>query len=313
LSGGIHPRWAPTAPGFETAGSPVILVHVAGAQDPRAGNSSSGQRPSSSARAEPAAFGSLLSDVPSDIRDVSFPTVVRGYERREVDAYVERVNRVIAELEISRSPQAAVKHALDRVGEQTSGVLQRAREVAEELTSTALAEAEHATRRAKVEAEEMIETARMQAHQLRGESKQDAEEITARAHAQASDSIKRAEEQVRTLRDDAEGRLRVLQADIQTAADARRKVLDELRQTAAELDEFASGASDRFQAAEHEPATETIPPKAEPLPSDSEKADPEPRSRLKPRKPADDAPTIARQAAADTDRSERAGAGRRKG
>jgi sulfite reductase beta subunit-like hemoprotein len=84
----------------------------------------------------------------------------------------------------------------------------------------------------------------MQAHQLRGESKQDAEEITARAHAQASDSIKRAEEQVRTLQDDAEGRLRVLQADIQAAADARRKVLDELRQTAAELDEFASGASD---------------------------------------------------------------------
>jgi DivIVA domain-containing protein len=57
------------------------------------------------------AFGELLSQVPADVRDVSFATAVRGYDRREVDAYVERVNRVIAELEISRSPRAAVKPA----------------------------------------------------------------------------------------------------------------------------------------------------------------------------------------------------------
>jgi DivIVA domain-containing protein len=176
---------------------------VVGAQDPDASKSSSEQQAPSPESAAPSAFGSLLSDVPSDIRDVSFPTVVRGYDRREVDAYVQRVNRVIAELEISRSPQAAVKHALDRVGEQTSGVLQRAREVAEELTSTALAEAEHATRRAKVEAEEMTEQAQMQAHQLRGQSKEEADEIIARARAEAAENLKRAEEQVRTLQDGA--------------------------------------------------------------------------------------------------------------
>jgi DivIVA domain-containing protein len=231
---------------------------------------------------EPTAFGSLLSDVPADIRDISFATVVRGYDRREVDAYVERVNRVIAELEISRSPQAAVKHALDRVGEQTSGVLQRAREVAEQLTATALAEADHATRRAKVEAEEMIEKAQMQAHQLRGQSKEEADEIIARARTEAAENVKRAEEQVRTLQDGAEGRLRALQADIQASADARRKVLDELRRTAAELDEFASGAINGSTSGEtHEPA--------------------------------DSAPTIPQAAVADTERSERASASRKRG
>ncbi|HWW90568.1 MAG TPA: DivIVA domain-containing protein [Solirubrobacteraceae bacterium] len=285
-------------------------------QDPDESTSSEQQAPSESA--EPAAFGSLLSNVPSDLRDVSFPTVVRGYDRREVDAYVQRVNRVIAELEISRSPQAAVKHALDRVGEQTSGVLQRAREVAEELTSTALAEAEHATLRAKVEAEEMIETAQMQAHQLRGQSKEEADEIIARARAEAAEKLKRAEEQVRTLQDGAEGRLRALQADIQASADARRKVLDELRRTAAELDEFAGGAINRFHGGEAyetqpEPPTETIPPKTQPRPSRGDETGPETRARIKPRKPADGAPTIAQGAAADADRSERAGASRRKG
>src|SRR3982074_576556 len=65
---------------------------------------------------------SAPSQAPSDVRDVPFHTAVRGYERREVDRYVQRVNRVIAELEIVRSPESVVRHALDRVGEQQSGI-----------------------------------------------------------------------------------------------------------------------------------------------------------------------------------------------
>jgi DivIVA domain-containing protein len=72
-----------------------------------------------------------------EIRDVSFPTAVRGYDRRQVDRYVQRVNRAIAELEVSRSPESAVRHALDRLGDPTSGILQRARETAEEITHSA--------------------------------------------------------------------------------------------------------------------------------------------------------------------------------
>src|SRR6478736_4719291 len=142
-------------------------MDVISGQAPR--ESDAPQPRTDSEEAQTLPFGALLSQVPEDIRDVSFATAVRGYDRREVDAYVERVNRIIAELEVSRSPQSAVKHALDRVGEQTSGVLQRAREVAEELTATAMAEADHVTRRAKVEAEEAVESAQTQAHQLRGQ------------------------------------------------------------------------------------------------------------------------------------------------
>ena len=47
--------------------------------------------------------------VPTEIRNVSFPVLVRGYERAAVDAYVQRVNRAIAELEVGRSPHAAVR------------------------------------------------------------------------------------------------------------------------------------------------------------------------------------------------------------
>ena len=75
------------------------------------------------AKPAPEEFDELRDHVPADIRNVQFPVSVRGYDRDAVETYVKRVNHVIAELEVSRSPRAAVRHALDRVGKQTVTVL----------------------------------------------------------------------------------------------------------------------------------------------------------------------------------------------
>src|SRR5438552_1438962 len=80
--------------------------------------------------------------VPPEVRDVSFPVAVRGYDRKAVDGYVARVNRVIAELEVTRSPHAAVRHAVERVSEQTKAILDQARESAEQINATAHEEAD---------------------------------------------------------------------------------------------------------------------------------------------------------------------------
>src|SRR6266498_2585904 len=97
-------------------------------------------------------FGQLRHYVPQDILDVSFPVSVRGYDRRAVDAYTERVNRVIAELKVSASPPAAVRHALEQAEGKVQGLLQAAREAAEEITASAQREAEESTARARAEA-----------------------------------------------------------------------------------------------------------------------------------------------------------------
>ena len=56
---------------------------------------------------EDTGLAELQARVPDAIRNVSFPTAGRsGYERRAVDSYVNQVNRLIADLEVSRSPQA---------------------------------------------------------------------------------------------------------------------------------------------------------------------------------------------------------------
>jgi DivIVA domain-containing protein len=191
--------------------------------------------------------------VPKDIRNVSFPVSVRGYERTAVDAYVKRVNRVIAELEVSSSPRAAVRHALEQVGEQTSGILQRAREAAEEITATAHREAEETTGRAKAEAGEIVVNASTEAERAQAEAKQliakaraEAAEILAEAKAEADRLLAEAREEVTAVREEGEARLRELQADMALTWAERRDLLDDVRGIANRLEQAASRAAARI-------------------------------------------------------------------
>jgi len=85
-------------------------------------------------------------DPVAEIASPSFPPAFRGYERRAVDDYVMRVTEIIAELHASRSPRAAVKRALDRVGRETASILQSARETADEITVQSRTRAEERRR-----------------------------------------------------------------------------------------------------------------------------------------------------------------------
>ena len=101
-----------------------------------------------------------------EIRSISFPAAIRGYDRDAVDAYVERVNRLIAELEISRSPESAVKHAVAQVSEETRGILERAHETAEDITARSRAKADDRIQQAEREAEEIRAGAERRVHEL---------------------------------------------------------------------------------------------------------------------------------------------------
>jgi DivIVA domain-containing protein len=192
------------------------------------------------------AFGELRTHVPREIRDVSFPVTVRGYERRAVDAYVMKVNALIAELEVSRSPQAAVRHALDRVGEQTSGILQRARETAEEITASARTEADETTGRAKAEADTIRADAHASAEEATIRAKVEAEEIVTRARAEAAERLRALEQEVEELREQADTRLRKLDADTESVWQERRELVEEVGRLAARLAEIATEAAARF-------------------------------------------------------------------
>jgi DivIVA domain-containing protein len=103
-----------------------------------------------------------------EVRGVTFPVAMRGYDRQAVDAYVERVHRLLAELEISRSPESAVKHAVAQVSEETRGILQRAHETAEDITA-----------RSRVQADDRLQLAEREAAEVRA---------AAEAHVRALDN-----------------------------------------------------------------------------------------------------------------------------
>ena len=197
-----------------------------------------------------------------DVRDVSFPGSVRGYDRDAVDAYVEHVNAVIAELEIASSPKAAVRHALEQVGEQTSGILQRARETAEEITASARREAEAATARAKAEAADLVVDASTRADRAEAEAtehiaraEQEAEGIRKKARAEAASLLREAREEIAAEQAEAEASLRRLQADSESVHEQRDELLDGVRALAQRLEEVAGEAAARSP---REPVVEQI-------------------------------------------------------
>jgi len=219
-------------------------------------------------------FGDLRHYVPPDVLDVSFPVSVRGYDRRAVDAYIERVNRVIAQLKVSASPPAAVRHALDGAGEKVEGLLQAAREAAEQITASARQEADENTARAKAEAaeltvntsaeadrvkaeaDELAATVRAEADEALAKAKAEANEIVAqataetqdnraRAKAEADERLRRLQDELAAQRDHAETRMREIQADTEALRKERRELLDDVRTMASGLVDLADAAVTR--------------------------------------------------------------------
>jgi DivIVA domain-containing protein len=87
------------------------------------------------------------------LRDVSFPMAVRGYDRRAVDEFVEELRTLVADLEAHQTREGVVQKALDELGEETAGILQRAHETADDIAARSRAQADGRLQRAEREAE----------------------------------------------------------------------------------------------------------------------------------------------------------------
>jgi DivIVA domain-containing protein len=233
-----------------------------------AGNEPPGRDPDDAATAPPIPLlgsNDVRGAVAEEIRDPSFSSAIRGYARDDVDRYVERVNRLIAELQISVSARAAVRHALERVGEQTSGILQRARETAEEITSSAREEADETigranaeageiAERARAEAEQAITAARAHASELEERANEEAESSLARARDDAEARVRQAQEEIASLRDEADSTMRSLRVEIEAIAEQRQARLDEVREIAMRLEQLLAdvGPPTRSDAADQD-------------------------------------------------------------
>ena len=186
--------------------------------------------------------------VPAEMRNPVFPVAVAGYDRRAVDAYVTWVNRVIAELEATRSPQRAVDRALARAADERSGVLEEALETAVEITAAAQREADEMRAEAVtmvVNASEEADRTSEEADEYLERARAKAETILANARMEAAEKLQRAEKEIEALHKEAETWERALRIDTNLIWGERRDLLEDLRDIAARLEKAAAHAAAR--------------------------------------------------------------------
>jgi hypothetical protein len=171
-----------------------------------------------------------LPDDPLALVDADFPMALRGYERGAVDEYVRQTRQLLAELQATRSPEAAVRRALERVGEQISGILQRAHETAEQITAQSRSEAEDRLEQARLEAAQIANAAEQRVKDLDADTDRiwlerqrivgDAEDLSGQLLALAKNAAER-------FPADAEGEAAgtvAFEADDETVVDERSEV-----------------------------------------------------------------------------------------
>ncbi len=124
-----------------------------------------------------------LADLPEDpvsaAANPDFPVVLRGYDRMAVEAYVNKITQMVAELYATRSPEGAVRRALERVGGEVSAILQRAHETADQITTDSRSEAEDRLMKAREEADALERSSRQRARELEQEAQRRVQELDA--------------------------------------------------------------------------------------------------------------------------------------
>ena len=136
------------------------------------------------------------------IRAKEFPPAMRGYDRTAVEAWREEVAELVLQLEDQAPRDAAVRRALDEVGKETSAILQRAHEAADEIASRSRSQAEGRLQRAEREAEITVSEAEARVLELNEDYKRIWDE-----RARLLDEMRQLADDVLGVADDAAERI----------------------------------------------------------------------------------------------------------
>jgi DivIVA domain-containing protein len=181
-----------------------------------------------------------------ELTGVQFSSSRRGYDRGEVDQYVERVSRIVVELEAMRSPDAVIERALTDVGEETSSILRRARKAAEEIIAEATDHASARTAQAEAQASQLREDADRYGAGVRAE----AEEVLAEARDHAQQTAKLAAADAKRRREEADRYQSQVSAHIEQLAAERHRLIDDLRKLADQFHRTADRALEQIPASD---------------------------------------------------------------
>lgn len=188
-----------------------------------------------------------------EVTGVEFSASRRGYDRDEVDQFVERVSRIVVELEAMRSPDAVIERALADVGEETSAILRRARKAAEEIIADAESHARDVTEQAEAQARELREEAdhysartKAQGEEVLKKARAEAEQIVTQARTEASRVREDADAEATRVRGDVDRYRAQVGAHVDQLAQERHRLIEDLRKLADQFHRTADRALEQI-------------------------------------------------------------------
>jgi DivIVA domain-containing protein len=180
------------------------------------------------------------------IRNATFPSAKRGYDRHEVEKFLARLADWLETGAGDESRSDTVKRELERVGQRTGAILAQAEESAQQIRAEAEEEARGTVNTANLEAEETraeadtyaSETrasADSYAQQTRQTAEQEAASIRAKAEQDARETIETAQAQARRIVEEGTQRREDIEAVIADLVRRRNDVLADTEELTAKL------------------------------------------------------------------------------
>src|SRR5215204_4738987 len=142
------------------------------------------------------------------IRNATFPTARRGYDKHEVEKFLARLADWLETGAGDESRSDTVKRELERVGQRTGAILAQAEESAQQIRAEAEEEARETISTANAEAEKTRSEADSYASQTRGSSDAYARETRQAAEQDAAATRAKADEDARQAIETAEAQAR---------------------------------------------------------------------------------------------------------
>jgi DivIVA domain-containing protein len=158
------------------------------------------------------------------IRNATFPSSRRGYDKHEVEKFLGRLADWLETGGGDESRSDAVKRELEKVGQRTGAILAQAEESAEQIR----AEAEE-------EARGTVNSANLQATETRGEADNYASERKASVEREAREAMEAAQAQARRIIAEAEQRREDMEALIGDLIRRRNDVISDTDELAGKL------------------------------------------------------------------------------
>ena len=158
------------------------------------------------------------------IRNATFPSSRRGYDKHEVEKFLGRLADWLETGGGDESRSDAVKKELEKVGERTGAILSQAEDSAQQIR----AEAEE-------EARGTINSANLQANESRAEADNYATETRASAERQSREAIEKAQTQARRIVDEANQRREDMEALIGDLIRRREDVIADTEELSRKL------------------------------------------------------------------------------